>query len=142
MTIKAFIDTNIIIDLLQESRPFHRDAKDTFYNLSENLFSAYYSESIVTTLAYILRKEYTPNGFRLLIENLNANITILSCRNELVNITTKKDSDDFEDALLYEIALDHGMDYFVTSNKKDFKKILHPSLPVITSQELNQLISN
>lgn len=90
----------------------------------------------------MLRKEYTRNDFRLLIENLNANITILSCRNELVDLTTKKDSDDFKDALLYEIALDHGMDYFVTSNKKDFKKILHPSLPAITSQELNQLISN
>ncbi len=48
---------------------------------------------------------------------------------------------DFEDALLYQVALHHQMDYFVTSNVKDFRKIQQQVLPVIRARDLNKLLS-
>ncbi|MEO8819270.1 MAG: hypothetical protein ABI267_05825, partial [Ginsengibacter sp.] len=67
-------------------------------------------------------------------------INFLSCLPSLVNKSLIKDPPDFEDALLYEIALHHQMDYFITSNIKDFKSIQNSLLQVITTKEFNKIL--
>ena len=51
-----------------------------------------------------------------------------------------KDPPDFADALLYEIALHHHLDYFLPSNKKDFKTIQNSMLPVMNAKEFNKIL--
>jgi hypothetical protein len=51
-----------------------------------------------------------------------------------------KDPPDFEDGLLYEIALHHQLDYFITSNTKDFKRIQNSMLPVINAKAFNKIL--
>jgi predicted nucleic acid-binding protein len=141
MAYKVFLDTNIIIDFLQPARPFHEDALNVFLNLSKAIFTGFISESVITTTPYLIRKDFSSAELNTLLQNLNQKLQILSCTNQHVSVALQKQPVDFEDALLYEVALHHQMDYFVTSNTKDFKKIQQVSLPVIRARELNKILA-
>lgn len=140
MAYKIFLDANIVLDVLHADREFHEDAKELFFAIDANLCTAYYSESILTIMAYVLRKKMTSSQINLVIIEFNKKINLLSCTKTQAAIAAQQDPPDFEDALLYEIALHHQMDYFVTSNTKDFKKIQQVNLPVIRAREFNKIL--
>ncbi|MGN6265484.1 MAG: type II toxin-antitoxin system VapC family toxin [Ginsengibacter sp.] len=142
MAYKVFLDTNIVLDIFHRDRPFYEDAVQLFYYLDDNRFSAFYSESVLTTMAYVLRRTMTSNEVNKAIINLNRKIAFLSCNSSLPGKSLQINPPDFEDALLYEIALHHQLDYFITSNKKDFKLIQNPMLPVINAKEFNKIIAD
>jgi len=142
MAYKVFLDTNIVLDIFHHDRPFYEDAVQLFYYLDDNRFSAFYSESVLTTMAYVLRKTMTSNEVNKAIINLNRKIAFLSCISSLPGKSLLSNPPDFEDALLYEIALHHHLDYFITSNKKDFKLIQNPVLPVLNAKEFNKIIAD
>ena len=142
MACSAFLDTNIIIDLLDPLRPFHEESTRLFEILDNGKFSAYYSESVVTTTAYAIRKDYPKNKICEIVNSLNKRIILLPCDPRNINDATGKLPPDFEDALLYEIALHHQLDYFITSNKKDFKLVQNPVLPVLNAKEFNKIIAD
>jgi len=141
MAYKVFLDTNIVLDIFHRDRPFYDDAVQLFYHLDENKFTAFYSESVLTTVAYVLRKTIKATEINLAIMNLNKKIHFLSCYSTLVDKSLLKDPPDFEDGLLYEIALHHQLDYFITSNTRDFKRIQNEMLPVMNAKEFNKLLA-
>ena len=141
MAYKVFLDTNIIVDFLQPVRPFHEDAQALFLFLSKDVFTAYISESLITTTPYLIRKNYSVDEVNTILKNLSQKLKMLSCTSMQVLAALQKQPPDFEDALLYEIALHHQMDYFVTTNTKDFKKIQQVSLPVIRAKDLNKILA-
>lgn len=140
MVYKIFLDTNIIIDFLDPLRPFHRDAIILLNHLDEGKIKAFYTESVVTTTAYIIRRNFQPNEVCEIIEGLNKMITLLPCAGNFIKNVTDKLPADFEDTLLYEMALHHQLDYFITSNAKDFKKIQNTGLPVVKAKDFNKLL--
>ena len=142
MACSAFLDTNIIIDLLDPLRPFHEDSLHLFDLLEQGKFKAYYSESVVTTTAYVIRRDYSKNKICEIVDSLNKRIILLACATKNINDATAKFPPDFEDGLLYEIALHHQMDYFITSNTKDFKTIQNTLLPVINAKTFNKTLAD
>jgi predicted nucleic acid-binding protein len=146
MAYKAFLDTNIIIDFIQPIRPEHLAAKQLFYHLADDHFFAFYSESVVTNLAYILRKDFQPKTLITIIESLNNQIRLLPSSNTIIKTALLKNPKDIEDAILYETAIENDLDYFITTNKKDFKAVRQNSLKIISSKEflalLNESIKN
>lgn len=140
MPYKVFLDTNIVLDIFHLDRPFYDDAVQLFYHLDENKFTAFYSESVLTTLAYVLRKRMTPGEINNAISNLIKKIKFLPCHSSLPDKSLQSDPSDFEDGLLYEIALHHQLDYFITSNTKDFKRIQKTMLPVISAKAFNKIL--
>lgn len=140
MAYKVFLDTNIVLDIFHRDRPFYKEAVQLFYYLDENKFTAFYSESVLTTMAYVMRKKMTPGEINKAITNLNKRINFLPCYSSLPDKSLLKNPPDFEDALLYEIALHHQMDYFITSNTKDFKTIQNTLLPVINAKAFNKIL--
>lgn len=106
------MDTNIIVDFLDPLRPFHEESITLFNNLEQDKFKAFYSESVVTTTAYVIRKDYSKNKICEIVDSLNKRIILLPCAPHFIKNATDKLPPDFEDALLYEIALHHQLDYF------------------------------
>ena len=68
-------------------------------------------------------------------------VAVLPCSNQIIHNAYKRAQNDLEDAVLYQLALEHNLDYFVTTDLKDYKRIASPTLPVITSAELIRLIN-
>jgi len=142
MAYKVFLDTNIVLDIFHRDRPFYDEAVELFYYLDENKFNAFYSESVLTTIAYVLRKRMTSKEINKAIINLNKKINFLPCFSSLPDKSLLKDPPDFEDGLLYEIALHHQMDYFITSNTKDFKTIQNAMLPLLNAKGFNKILAS
>ena len=140
MACSAFLDTNIIIDLLDPLRLFHEESLRLFDILDQGKFKAYYTESVVTTTAYVIRKDYFKDKICEIVDSLNKRIILLPCDAKNINNAVGKLPPDFEDALLYEIALHHQLDYFITSNTKDFKTIQNTLLPVINAKAFNKIL--
>ncbi|HEX5153318.1 MAG TPA: type II toxin-antitoxin system VapC family toxin [Parafilimonas sp.] len=136
MDCKFFLDTNIIVDYLLPGREHHIDAKELLKEADGFFVQAFFSESVVNTAAYLVQKIINVQDLKILINDLVSFITVLPCTNIIIKHAYHNAKNDLEDAVLYQIALENNIDYFITGNKKDFKKIVQPSLPVFTAREM------
>ncbi|MBS1756635.1 MAG: hypothetical protein JSU03_05105 [Bacteroidetes bacterium] len=99
MAYKIFLDTNKVLNIFHHERPFHKDAIELLYYLDENKITAFFSESVLTTMAYVLRKSMSMSQINKIILNLNKKVILLPCFPLLINASTSNDPTDFEDAL-------------------------------------------
>lgn len=140
MGYSIFLDINIIADFLDEERMENANAIELFRKIQDGAVLAYFSESVVNTTAYVVRKIISPREFKeLMTEMLSVIIYLSSSANTIISAYHNA-KNDLEDAVLYQIALENKMDYFVTSDIKDYKKIEHPLLPVVTAKKILSII--
>ncbi|WP_277234705.1 PIN domain-containing protein [Phocaeicola salanitronis] len=128
---KLFVDTNVVIDLL--------DKRDGFYIPAVKLFTLAYKQEVVlyispltyATASYILRKH--PKGeLRKLLSNLRELSHVAFIDEQVVDEALTSGFDDFEDALQYFSAIKENVDVIITRNVKDFSL---SKLPVVTPDE-------
>ena len=133
---KTLIDTNIIIDALQNRKGFADDAE--FVMLQAYEYNGYIAATSVTDIYYIQRRYY--HDEQKARENLEKvlelydiiGITEVDCRNALRNGMS-----DFEDAVLVESAKRNDIDCILTRNVKDFK---NADIAVYTPKEFLRLL--
>ncbi len=140
MAYKIFLDINILVDFVDSSRTEHQAAKDLFALIDESRVQAYFSESVINTSAYLVRKVIPVTIFNRLIVRLLQLVKVLPCSNLIVEQAYHLAKNDLEDSVLYQIALSNKLDFFITNNKKDFDKIAHPSLKVVSAREALNLL--
>ena len=139
MAIKLFVDTNIIIDFLDRDRKNNKDAIAFFEELENGKCVGYVTECVLNTTAYLLRKHYTTQQLRPIFQHLLSFIQLVPVSNSTYKNALHFSSTDIEDAVLYSAAIDAKLNYFITSNHKDFKKMEIASLPVFS---LDDFIKN
>ena len=139
MAIKVFLDTNIVIDFFEPFRPEHQWAVSVFSKIENNGIDAYLSESVLNTSAYILRKQYSTASLRELLSHMLSFTKIIACNNDFYIRSLNLPGTDIEDAVLYQLALEKRLDFFITSNKKDFNRFSSPLLPILNARELIKL---
>jgi len=128
MAYKLFLDTNIIIDYVQERKHELDAIKEIIYLAESEKIGLFISESTITTSFYVLQKqkiEALP-----VLRELCKIINIIPFSKEVLYLPVEKYK-DIEDGLLYFLALKSKMNYFITRNVKDFTFIF-PSLPVMS----------
>ena len=139
MGFKIFLDTNILIDILAE-RNFELASIYKIIGLSEREFvDIFLSESVITNVFYVLRKEkriQTLPALREICKTAN----LIPFSKDILYYPLEKFK-DIEDGILYFMAAKAKMDYFITRNIKDFT-FLFPSLPVVTPSDFIKRISN
>lgn len=140
MATKIFLDTNIILDILDTDRPFSKESEILFGLIESGSLVAYFSESVVTTTDYILTKKFTNTKRISIINDLLKLITIIGCSNIIVENALSKNNGDIEDAILYELALSQKSDYFITNDKQALKKMATKKLPVVSTKDFLQLM--
>ena len=123
---KFFIDTNIIIDLLDDTRKEHTNSKIFIQRcLSDDVFIAI-SDDIVTTVYYLLQKKIERKKLLLFIKFLSENFKIISFDKKTISkaieICTQNITYDFEDTLQAVCAKQNDFQNILTNDKK-FPKI-------------------
>ena len=120
-----FVDTNIIIDYLDERPGFAGSARKLMLLGFLREFDLWMSSSQVTDMFYIL----TNGGHPSKAEEVKASIRevrkfVRVCSLSEADIDTALDStwSDFEDACVYQCARKIRADAIITRNKKDFEK--------------------
>ncbi len=128
MVNKLFLDTNIIIDYVQE-RNNELDAIKEIMHLAElEIIELFISESVITASFYVLQKQKI-DALAVLREICRI-VHIVPFSKDILYHSIEKFK-DIEDGLLYFSASKAKMNYFITRNVKDFT-FLFPSLPVLS----------
>jgi len=123
---RLFIDTNIIIDLIADRKPFLNSAYILFRKAKLNKWKLFTSSNSILTTFYILRKQLNFNDANYAIETILARLEIQDLVKKDLILALKSKTEDLEDACQIECANKIGrINYIITRDKKGFKKFNH-----------------
>lgn len=128
---KLFLDTNIVIDLLDKREPFCYDAVRLFTMAYNKKVQLLVSPMTYATASFLLRKHGTEEVRRLL-NNFRLLSRVTTANERTVDESLVSQFSDFEDALQYYSALTAKAEAIITRNKKDFA---NSKIPVMTAGE-------
>lgn len=136
--IKAFIETNILIDLLSDRREFTTLARKIFtLNSVKDDLTLCTSSHAIATVYYILGKHSSDAFLRDALFGLINRMEILAVDIEIMKSALL--AKDFEDGNQYFSALNMtDLDYIVSRDKKGFKE---SKIPVLDSLEFLNLFT-
>lgn len=128
-----FIDTNIVLDLLEKREEFYKEAQILFSNADQlTKINIFVSALTIANTYYILRKYYTNEIVKGIVAKFKILVEVLPINDKIIELALLSDFKDFEDALQYYTAIENNMDVIITRNKKDFNL---SELPVFTAKE-------
>ncbi|MBP6619599.1 MAG: PIN domain-containing protein [Leadbetterella sp.] len=137
MATKIFLDTNIILDLLDNQRQCHKEAVLLFELIDNGEVLAFFSESVVTTTDYILEKLLSKELRAELFIEMSRKIQILPCSNMILDRALSLEFGDLEDVILFQLAFENKLDFFITNDKKLLNSTLKGIQLVQAGQFLN-----
>lgn len=127
------IDTNVIIDVLQNRLRFVEASERVMTLIYEGKYKGVIAAHSITNLWYILRKVYSQDKRRELLMNLMHYFEVSSVnKQKLINALDRSDFLDFEDCIQDECAAELGADFIITRNIQDFK---NSKVPALTPEE-------
>jgi len=131
---KVFVDTNILVDLIADRRPFSKFAIQIFSKAEERKTKLYTSSHSIATTHYLLKKYIDEKELREVLYNILDYLNIVAIDQDVIKKGLKSKHKDFEDALQIISAYSiEKLDCIVTRNIKDFKG---SEIPVLTPDEL------
>jgi predicted nucleic acid-binding protein len=119
---KILLDTNIILDLLLQRKPFCDDAKVIFEMCESNKISGYLCATTITTIYYLISKNQDKLKSDEIIENLLQLFNIADVNKNILLQSLKNNGKDFEDSVIYTSAEYFDIDVIITRDKKGFKQ--------------------
>ena len=117
----VFLDTNVVIDLLDKRENFYIDALKIFTKAYNKEIKVFISPITYATASYVLRK-HEKSELKTLLYNLRQLVSISICDETVIDSSLESDFEDFEDAMQFFCALLSNAEVIVTRNKKDFYK--------------------
>lgn len=126
-----FLDTNIVIDLLEKREPFCYDAIRLFTMAYNNQVNLLVSPMTYATASFLLSKQGAEKVHNLL-SNLRSLTQVTTANERTVDDALASQFKDFEDALQYYSAQQTKAEAIITRNGKDF---INSKLPVMTAGE-------
>ena len=142
---KILLDTNIVLDLLLQRKPFCDDAKTIFELIESNKISGYLCATSITTIYYLISKSTDRLKADEIIENLLELFNIADVNKNILLKSLQNNGKDFEDSVIYSSAEYFNIDVIITRDKKGFKQsnidVLQPDIFLARSEKLtyNQL---
>ena len=120
---KVFVDTNILVDLIADRKPFSKFAIQLFLKAEERKIKLYVSSHSIATTHYLLKKYIDEKDLREVLFNILDYLNIVAINLDVLKKGLKSKHKDFEDALQIISAYSiEKIDCIVTRNIKDFKE--------------------
>ena len=125
---KVFIDTNILLDVLAERKPFYNMACRICELIEKGKLRGYLSASSITDIFYIIKKCLGRQLAYETVEKLMMVFGIVSIPETDIRKALKVGLRDFEDGLQLVCAKKIKAGYLITRNKEDFQDMLDKEL--------------
>jgi predicted nucleic acid-binding protein len=130
---KIFIDTNIIIDLIADRKPFSKYAIALFKRAEEKKVHLFSSSHSIATTHYLLKKYMDEKALREVLYNLLDYLTVIAVDVAVLKKGLRSRHKDFEDAIQIICASsENNIEMIITRNTKDYK---FSEIPVLTPDE-------
>jgi predicted nucleic acid-binding protein len=128
---RLFLDTNIVVDLLDRREPFCHDAARLFTMAYNKQVQLTVSPITFSTASFLLHKHGT-ESVRNLLANFRQLVHVATTDQRTVDDALASQFKDFEDAMQYYTALKAKSEVIITRNGKDFAA---SRIPVMTATE-------
>lgn len=116
------IDTNAALDFLTVRQPFYHSARAVLQACTGGDTQGYIAFHSLPNIFYILRKSYSDEERRAMLEKLCLVLRVTGASHERVCVAVSRgEFSDFEDCLQDECAQEVSADYIVTRNVDDFR---------------------
>lgn len=135
---KVLLDTNILMDALQERQPFDVDAKEILKRGQDKKLICLFTANAATDIFYIYSKAHDVKTARSALRFLLTKYDVVSVTQEDCLNALKLPLNDFEDALAAVCAQKAEADYIVTRDEKFLSEKL--SVKVISPKELLSIL--
>ncbi len=134
---KVLFDTNIILDVLLDRKPFAEHASFLLSKVERSEINGFLCATTVTTIHYLLSKHLDKEKASISISSIVGLFEVASVNRIVIESALKSKFTDFEDSVLHESARHAGVEYIITRNIKDFKK---SKIPVFTPTEFLSIL--
>jgi len=142
---KVLLDTNVIMDALQERQPFDTEANDIFLRAQNDEFICCITANAVADVFYLCRRARDLKSARQLLSFLLTSYKILSITHEDCIYAMSIPIEDFEDALVSACAEKAEADYIISRDDMFLRgnspvKVIEPKdfLKIITGTTGNR----
>ena len=117
----VLLDTNVIMDALQERQPFDAMAKEILLRAQSGEFTCYFTANAATDIFYLYTKARGVRSARQALAFLLSTYKVVSVTHEDCVEAMSIPIEDFEDALVSACAKKAGVDYII-SRDADFSR--------------------
>ncbi|RZJ71803.1 PIN domain-containing protein [Flavobacterium sp.] len=119
---KVFLDTNIIIDLIADRKPFSKYAAKLFQLAEESELQLFTSSHAIATTHNILKKYVDEKSLREILYDLLDFLAVIPVTDDVIKRGLRSSHKDFEDAIQIVCASSiTGIDAIITRDVRDFK---------------------
>lgn len=119
----VFLDTNVVIDLLAERKPFYFDAATIVEMHRQGFIHIVVSSLTIVNCAYILRKAYSESVMLKKVEVLCDMFNVLPVDRSAIMKAVESKRHDFEDAVQYYSSLSGKPDVIVSRDVHGFSNL-------------------
>ena len=130
---RAFIDTNVIVDVVAKREPFFADSQAVLALCATGEIEGVVSDLTFCNVAYVLRKALGNVELRNGLRVLKNNLTVVPIGEAAITAALGNEMTDFEDAVQLEAARTNHVDVIVTRNVRHFN---NSPIRVCTPSEL------
>jgi predicted nucleic acid-binding protein len=131
---KIFLDTNIIVDLIADRKPYSKYSIEIFKKAEEKKIKLFTSSHTIATTHYLLKKYLEEKNLRDVLYNLLDYLTVIAVDTDVLKKGLLSKHKDFEDSIqIFCASSVEKIDCIVTRNIKDFRD---SEILVLTPDEL------
>ena len=119
---RVLVDTNVVLDVLLDRRPFAEAATQVFALVEESRIEGFLCATTVTTVDYLLGQALAPAKAREALQRLLSLFEIAPVNRSVLEHALRSGVTDFGDAVLEQAGFLAGVDAITTRNVSDFRK--------------------
>jgi predicted nucleic acid-binding protein len=120
--VRVLVDTNVVLDVLLDRRPFADAATQIFALVEESRIEGLLCATTVTTVDYLLGQALPPEKARGALQRLLDLFEIAPVNRPVLEQALRSKIADFEDAVLEQAGRLAAVDAITTRNVSDFVK--------------------
>jgi len=120
--VRVLVDTNVVLDVLLERRPFSEAAAQVFALVEESRIEGFLCATTLTTVDYLLGQALAPAKAREALQRLLSLFEIAPVNRPVLELALRSGIADFEDAVLEQAGRLVAVDAITTRNVRDFGK--------------------
>jgi predicted nucleic acid-binding protein len=133
---RVLIDTNVVLDFLQEREPFVENAARLFERIDAGEIEGFIAATTITNIYYIVRRAAGRAVAQDAITQILSDLNICAVDLEVLEQALALNFEDFEDAVQYACALACSVDAIVTRDASGF---VGAEIPVVLPEELGNI---
>lgn len=133
---RVLIDTNVVLDFLQEREPFVANTARLFERIDTGEIEGFIAATTITNIYYIVPRAAGRVVAQDAITQILSDLNICAVDLEVLEQALALNFQDFEDAVQYACAIVHNVDAIVTRDASGF---VNAEIPVVLPEELDTI---